>query len=345
MKICIVYSSPKLGDVILQLPFIKLISETFKKKVVLCINGHLNIKSILINQDYIEDIIENRFGRKQYFFQDLLKLYKNLKNYKFDRIYIFEKTKMALIASIFAGIKKRYAYGIGVEKIFLSNFTNCLAKEHLKYNYTEQSKIFMKKLGFNDANFNQNFLKVSKNECQALLNRFNQYKKPWVALGIDSNETNRIWPMENFAKLVDRLIDDKKVSFFFVLNQNRDSDNIDYFKDLQNFSKNKDKLLDCKIFDRNEIIKILSISDYFIGIDSGPSCISASMSKKTFCIFGATDKNLPQFTSMIKIISDHYNNDREIGKLRCGDNFDQTNWEAKTITVQKVYESIKKEIN
>ena len=46
MKICIFYTSPKLGDLILQLPAIKAISEKFNTKVSICINAHIGIKNI-----------------------------------------------------------------------------------------------------------------------------------------------------------------------------------------------------------------------------------------------------------------------------------------------------------
>ena len=58
MKICIFYSSPKLGDIFLQLPFIKAISKKYKTKVSVCINEHINIKNILMDQDYIDDVID-----------------------------------------------------------------------------------------------------------------------------------------------------------------------------------------------------------------------------------------------------------------------------------------------
>ena len=53
MKICIFYTSPKLGDIILQLPFVKAIAKHYKTKVILCINSHIKIKNLLENQEYI----------------------------------------------------------------------------------------------------------------------------------------------------------------------------------------------------------------------------------------------------------------------------------------------------
>ena len=57
MKICIFYSSPKLGDLILQLPFFKAVAKYYNTKVSICVNQHISIKEILEKQDYIEEVI------------------------------------------------------------------------------------------------------------------------------------------------------------------------------------------------------------------------------------------------------------------------------------------------
>ena len=74
MKICVFYSSPKLGDIFLQLPFIKAISKKYNTKVSVCINEHINIKKILQDQDYIDEVLESYFRRGLSFFYDVLKL-------------------------------------------------------------------------------------------------------------------------------------------------------------------------------------------------------------------------------------------------------------------------------
>ena len=74
MNICVFYTSPKLGDLILQLPFIKSIAGHNNSKVSLCINQYINISSILKKQNYIDNVIENRFRRGNIF----LKMFLNL---------------------------------------------------------------------------------------------------------------------------------------------------------------------------------------------------------------------------------------------------------------------------
>lgn len=335
MKICILYSSPKLGDLFLHLPFIKAISENYKTKVSICVNQHINIKSILKEQSYIDEVYESYFRRGRYFFKDLLNLSNELKKKNFDKAFILEKTKGTAIACKLARISKIYGFGIGSQKYFVNNEV-LLKKKDLRYNYTEQSKKFLNKLNIN-VNFNDKFLSLKNFENLSLLNEFKKFPKPWVCLAVDSTEKNRIWPMKNFSMVADQLYEKKLGNTFFVINsQNYEN----YFQNLINSSKNPNLFLDCKKYNRKEIINIISLCEYFVGIDSGPSCVAGALQKKTFCIIGATDATLPQYGSMIKIKSHIYNPSREIGIKRCGDNFASDNSEVKTIKAEHVTDVI-----
>ena len=162
MKICILYSSPKLGDLFLHLPFIKAISEKYKTKVSICVNQHINIKSILKEQSYIDEVFESYFRRGRYFFQDLLNLSSELKKENFDKAFILEKTKGPAMACKLAKISEIFGFGIGSQKYFVNNKA-LLEKEDLRYNYTEQSKKFLSKLNIN-VNFDDKFLNLKNLE-------------------------------------------------------------------------------------------------------------------------------------------------------------------------------------
>ena len=339
MKICIFYSSPKLGDLILQLPFIKAIADNFKTKITICINKKIGIKSILEKQIYIEAVIESYFRKGKYFVPDVFNLTKELRKNNFTHGYILEKTKGAAIASYLARVNKVYAFGIGTQK-FLVNRSVKLEKNDLRYNYTEQSLKFLSKLNIK-VNFDQKFLQLDGNFTNKIKEKFNHYKKPWVCFGVDSTEVNRIWPQKNFSDLADSLMKKNLVGTIFVISaQNHTS----YFQNILSNSINKNILVDCKNLNRLEIIQLMDMCDYFVGIDSGPSCVSGALSKKTFCIIGPTDATLPRFSSMYKITSNFYDKKREIGVKRCGDNFEQNNNEAKSIKTKSVYDIIVKNL-
>ena len=335
MRICIFYTSPKLGDIILQLPFIKAISDHYKTRVTICINKHINIKKILESQNYIDTVIENPFRRGKYFIFDIMSLTKELNKKKFNYAFILEKTKGPAIASKLAKINKIFGFGIGSQKYLVKNFFK-LTKEDLKYNYTLQSIKFLEKLNIS-INFNYNFLILDQNEKNTFENKYKNLPKPWVCFAVDSTEVNRIWPQKSFAELADKLIEKNLAKTIFVINYENHKN---YFEEIIKNSKYQNQFVNCKLLNRSQIIHLIDMCAFFVGIDSGPSCVSGALNKKTFCIIGPTDATLPRFNSMKKIISNIYDKRREVGIKRCGDNFVQDDSEVKTISVSKVFDTI-----
>ena len=339
MKICIFYSSPKLGDLILQLPFFKAVAKYYKTKVSICINQHISITKILEKQDYIEEVIENPFRRGRFFFKDIFRLVKQLKNKNFNYAFILEKTKGPALACNFVGIKKIYGFGIGSQSFLVNKYIK-LNKNDLRYNYTEQSKKFLNKLDI-PHNFEDKFIVLNNADREDFIKNYESLPKPWVCFAVDSTEVNRIWPQKKFAELADSLIEKKLAKTIFVINH---EDHVQYFHEIVKNSKYGNKFINCKSLDRSQIIHLVQVCEYFVGIDSGPSCVAGALDKKTFCIIGPTDATLPRFNSIKKITSEIYDKNREVGIYRCGDNFIQNDSEVKTISVSKVFDTIVKNL-
>jgi ADP-heptose:LPS heptosyltransferase len=339
MKICIFYTSPKLGDLVLQLPFIKAIAKKYKTKVTISINKHIAIKNLLEKQGYIDYVIENSYRRGKYFIIDLFVLSQELKKFNFDLAFILEKTKGPAIASKLAGIKKIYAFGIGSQKYLVDSHFN-LKKNDLRYNFTKQSIKFLNILKVSN-NFNGKFLTLNNRVENEIYKKYLNLPKPWVCFGVDSTEINRVWPQKNFAELADKLIEKNLAKTIFVINHENQKN---YFHEIIKNSKYQNQFVNCKSLNRSEIIYLIDVCEYFVGIDSGPSCVAGALDKKTFCIIGPTDKTLLRFSSMKKIISDIYDRNREVGIKRCGDNFVQNDSEVKRISVSKVFDTIVKNL-
>ena len=337
MNICIFYTSPKLGDLFLQLPFIKAIAKDNNQKVSIFINKHLSIKRLLEKQDYIDQVFENKFRRGKFFLIDVYKITKDLKSNNIKIAYILEKTKGCAIACRLSGIKKIYGFGIGSQKYLVDNSVR-LNKDDLRYNYTKQSINFLNKLNIS-FNFDDKFLVLDDQEKKIFKQKFINFPKHWVCFAVDSTEINRIWPQRNFAELADKLIEKNLAKTIFLINYESHKN---YFKEITSKSKYENQFINCKSLNRYEIIHLIDICEYFVGIDSGPSCVAGALNKKTFCIIGPTDATLPRFVSMKKIISDNYDKKREIGIKRCGDNFNQNDSEVKSISTLKVFDTIVK---
>ena len=135
---------------------------------------------------------------------------------KFEIAFVLEKTKGPVLACKLAGVKNIFGFGIGSQKYFVNKFTT-LIKDDLKYNYTEQSIKFLKKLNIN-FNFNDQFIVIDRLEKIKFSNNYNHLPKPWICFGVDSTEVNRIWPQENFSNLADKLIEKNLAKTIFIIN-------------------------------------------------------------------------------------------------------------------------------
>ena len=339
MEICVFYTSPKLGDIILQLPFVKAIAKHYNVNVTLCINKNINIGKILQKQSYINSIIENPFRKGRFFLSDVFNLSKKLNEKNIDCAFILDKTKGPAIACNLARVKKIYGFGIGSQKYFVEKFPT-LNRNDLRYNYTKQSIKFLHKLNI-FCDFNESFLVLDQEENKNLLKEYEGLPKPWVCFAVDSTEVNRVWPQRNFAELADKLVEKNLAKTIFVINYENHKN---YFEEIIKNSKYQNQFVNCKLLDRSQIIHLIDMCAFFVGIDSGPSCVSGALNKKTFCIIGPTDATLPRFNSMKKIISNIYDKRREVGIKRCGDNFVQDDSEVKTISVSKVFDTIVKNL-
>ena len=91
----VLYSAPKIGDIIWQLPAVRAISEHHKQPVFFYFNEKIKLDKILESQNYIKDIRKNSFHKGIRFVLNTYKLYKNFKKDQIKYLYILEKTKSA----------------------------------------------------------------------------------------------------------------------------------------------------------------------------------------------------------------------------------------------------------
>ena len=336
-KILVVYTSPKLGDAISQLTFIRAISDHYKSPVSIAINTNMKLANSFTNVDYVNFAISNGFRKGfKFFFKDLFSFVSELKKKNFHTMYVLDKTKLPVIAARLAGIKNIIGPGIGSQKYFLTNKAY-LNKSDLKLSYPFQSLKFLK-INNITVNHRSPKLNIDFEKREKIKKEFQKFPRPWVAMGIDSSEDNRIWSPNNFFKLAKKLKEKKIGSTFFLIchiGKQHLADEI-----LKNDNSFNDNFIDCRSMNILKIIDIISSVDFFVGIDSGPSCLAAAFDINTFCLIGPTDASALWYDRLVKIKSENYNNKREIGILRHGDNFDQSDEEVNSIDVKTVLDKI-----
>jgi len=322
-KICIVYTNHKLGDLIWQLPYIKAISEYHQTKISLIVRKKTQAKNILKDLEHIKDIFYNDFRKGIYYFIDTLKLYKIFKKENFNFVYILDKVNKPAIAAKLAGIQNVIGPGLRNQKKWLTN--KCyLEEDDWKKNYSEQSQKFLMINSIPLKNFfpeiNIDTKKFEKDNQDLLI----EGKK--ISFGVDSFEDFKMWQEENFIKLADMLIKEKKLDYIYLLcgpDKSHIAENIIKLS-------GKDYFINCSNKDLSGVILAINNSEFLVGNNSGPLNLAAALGVKSFGLIANDPISELKYSKIIPITPDDYQ-----------DNIWIRDREAmKRLEVQKVFKTI-----
>ena len=327
VKICVIYSHHKLGDLIWQLPYIKAISDHHQNNVDLILRKKTQGKEILKDLNHINKIYYNNFRKGIYYWIDVLKLFKIFFKNKYTHVYMLDKVNKTAIAAKLAGIKSIIGPGIGNQKKWLT-VKNFLDDKDFKLNYSEQSQKLLKLNKIKIKNLYPNLIFNTDYKKKKLDILPNGRK---IAFGVDSFEDYKIWYEENFIELAQKLSNLKIFDYIYLI---CGPDKAHISKKIINLSKKK-YFIDCSQKDLTQIITVLKDSKFFLGNNSGPLNLSAALGIKSFGLISNDPVSELKFSKIIPITPDNYI-DNIWNRRREG---------MKNLTVEKVYAKILENLN
>jgi len=329
LKIAVVYSHHKLGDLIWQLPYIKSISKNFNLPVTLITRPKTQAKDILKDNDYINEVFYCEFRKKFWYFVEILNLYFFFKKEKFSHIFILDKISRPAIAAKLAAIKNIIGPGIKNQKKWLTNKNFLTNEDYQKLDYSDQSK---KMLEINNYKVFETIpsLIIKKETLINIEPKIDDSPQDVVTFGVDSFELFKMWFEENFAELANKLID---ANLAKKINLIASPQNQHVVKKIINLS-GKNNFFDCSTLNLLQVIKVIKYSNFFVGNNSGPLNLAAALGVKAYGLI-ANDKVSELKNSNIKpILPQNYIN--EINRDREG---------MKKLDVETVFNQIKDNIN
>ena len=293
-KICIVYTHHKLGDLIWQLPYIKAISNHHDEKVDLIVRKKTQAQKILVDIEHINKIFYNDFRKGINYWTDVFKLMKIYFQNKYDHVYILDKVNKPAIAAKLLRIKNIIGPGIGNQKKWLTN-KDFLTEDDWKKTYSEQSQKFLQinsiKIDNPYPEIKINTSRFEKNNQDLLL------KGKKIAFGIDSFEDYKMWYEEDWVELAHLFYEKKLFDYIYLVCGREKSYIADKIIDLS-----KDNFfINCSQKDLTGIIMALKNSNFFVGNNSGPLNLAASLNIKSFGLIANDPINELKY-SKIKII-------------------------------------------
>ena len=329
LKIAVVYSHHKLGDLIWQLPYLKSISKNFNLPITLITRPKTQAKDILKDNDYISEVFYCEFRKKLWYFVEIFNLYRFFKKEKFSHIFILDKISRPAIAAKLANIKNIIGPGIKNQKKWLTNKNFLTNEDYRNLDYSDQSK---KMLEINNYKVFETIPSLTiKNET--LINiepKIDTGTKDIVTFGVDSFELFKMWFEENFAELANKLIEANLANKIYLIASQK---NQDIVKKIMNLS-NKNYFSDCSSLNLLQVIKVIKYSNYFVGNNSGPLNLASALGVKAFGLIANDRVSELKNSNIIPILPKNYKN--EINRDRDG---------MKELDVELVFNQIKDNIN
>ena len=329
LKIAVVYSHHKLGDLIWQLPYLKSISKNFNLPITLITRPKTQAKDILKDNDYISEVFYCEFRKKLWYFVEIFNLYRFFKKEKFSHIFILDKISRPAIAAKLADIKNIIGPGIKNQKKWLTNKNFLTNEDYRNLDYSDQSK---KMLEINNYKVFETIpsLTIKKETLINIEPKIDTGAKDIVTFGVDSFELFKMWFEENFAELANKLIEANLANKIYLIASQK---NQNVVKKIINLS-NKNNFLDCSSLNLLQVIKVIKYSNYFVGNNSGPLNLASALGVKAFGLIANDRVSELKNSNIIPILPKNYKN--EINRDRDG---------MKELDVELVFNQIKDNIN
>ena len=285
MKILVIQNRMGIGDTVMFLPYIEAISEKFNTPVNLLVRQNSKAEQYLEESRYIGEILtldrkSESKGRHDGFF-GALNLIKDLKNKKFDKIFIFNSSLRYNLIARLAKIKEIYQY-----PLFKKN------KQHI----TKTARNFIEN-SINVKKFNNPKIYVRTESVKKVVSKFKIDKQETnILLGIGGSGPTKRIPAITFIKLMESIVKIKKCRFFLATGKNDQEQKI-----LNEILDSKLGIL-CSPLDSMNIkdtLPIIKNCDAAVCNDTSFSHLSAALGINTITLMADTPLIYGSYSSMM----------------------------------------------
>ena len=267
MKVLILINKVGLGDCIIHINYIHEISKKYGKPVSILAKANTKAKDLFEDDPYIDEVITldrltdssgGHDGLRGFF-----KLANDIKEKKFDKVFIFNSSLRYFLIFKFAGIKKIAQYPLFKKKgQHIVNTAKIFTENELNKIVSTQPKLLISE---------DKILKARRDVSQNHKN---------IVLGLAASGQTKRWGIKNFIKLIEK-INEKHSSKFYLAAGKNDQQLVDEILN-SNIGSNCISLNNFKI---NEMMPIIANCNLYCGNDTGFMHISAALNLKTVALF------------------------------------------------------------
>ncbi|MDC3117598.1 hypothetical protein OA437_03415 [Candidatus Pelagibacter sp.] len=274
MKILAVQSRMGVGDTVIFLPFIKALSKKFNLPISILVKENSKANQYLHQTKYIDKILilerDNKTNNRHGGFFGIFNLAKDLKKYKFDKIFIFNSSLRFNIIARMSGIPKIYQYPLLTKN-----------KQHI----TEVPKKFLK--AYLDLDVDEDpEVQIDNESISKAAQKFQIDKnKINILLGIGGSGPTKRIPAKTFLDVIEKISNIKNCKFFLATGKEIEEQKILKII-LQSKFKNSCTRLDNLTI--SEILPLIKSCNVSICNDSSFSHLSSALGIKTITLMADT---------------------------------------------------------
>jgi len=278
--IAVIQVKPGIGDVIWHLPFIRAIAAQSPGGAVMFLAPPTSgAKELLAAEQSISETIYFEHGGSEFKRGvNLIKLTALLRRHRFHAVWILDRTLRPALAAALAGTPQRIGLGLGAQKLFITNpgidrrhfhdqpidwLRSLMAAMHVPLSSTEPG------------------LRLSAATLASVGERFKDYPRPWLVLGIGASHPDKDWPDSYWAEFLAGL---RAPGTVFLIggmaNRTRAQAML-----AGNVGATTVNACDLTL---GEAAALLHHADLFVGTDSGPMNLAVATSTEAFALFGST---------------------------------------------------------
>ena len=267
MKVLILINKVGLGDCIIHINYVHEISKKYGKPVSILAKENTRAKDLFLDDPHISEVITlDRLNDNTGCHDGLngfFKLVKDIKEKKFDKVFIFNSSIRYFLICKFAGIKKIAQYPLFKKKgQHVVNTAKIFTENELNKIVSTQPKLLISE---------KKILEARKDISQSHKN---------IVLGVSASGPTKRWDIKNFIKLIEK-INEKYPSKFYLAAGKKDQQLIDEILN-SNIGMNCISLNNFKI---SEMLPIIANCNLYCGNDTGFMHISAALNLKTVALF------------------------------------------------------------
>lgn len=288
MKRILITRTDRMGDVVLSLPAIRAARKAFPDAHI-AVMVQPRMDGLLKNNPYIDEVIICDKNKDHKGILRNIRFIKQLKSKRFDMALILHTTKRVNIICFLAGIPRRIGYARGKADFLLTDRINYTKKSGEKHE-TEYSLDVLRYLGIKPESSNPLIFVHNEDEekVEKLLRGLGvNGEEKFVVLHPGASCPSKMWPLVNFAKIGDMLIEKFKIKVMI----NLAPDQAWLGEKVRGMMREK-PIFFCNPIGLGELAALFKKASLVISNDSGPAHVAAGVGTGVISIFGRNQKGL-----------------------------------------------------